>query len=61
MLNIICSACKATDGFVEGGGYPYVSAKDLKTANKTIAEQNRVITLLEEKLKEVGYEVTFGK
>jgi len=61
MLNIVCTACKATDGFIEGNGYPYVNAKDLKSANRTIAEQSRVITLLTEKLKEVGYEVTFGE
>jgi len=59
-MRIICSACKAIDD-LGGDSFPGRPAQDLEAANKTIAEQNKVITLLDEKLNELGHEVIFGK
>jgi len=59
-MRIICSACKAIDD-LGGDSFPGRPAKDLKSANQTITEQNRIVTLLTEKLEELGHEVTFGK
>ena len=61
-MRITCLACKATEDLGrDGDGYPYRPAQDLESANKTIDEQNRVITLLDEKLEELGHDVVFGK
>lgn len=59
-MRIICSACKAIDD-LGGDSFPGRPAQDLEAANKTIAEQNRIVTLLTEKLEELGHEVAFGK
>ena len=61
-MRIICTACKAIDDLGrDGDGFPYRPAQDLEAANKTIAEQNKIVTLLTEKLGELGHDVVFGK
>lgn len=59
-MRIICTACKAIDD-LGGDSFPGCPAQDLEAANKTIAEQNRIVTLLTEKFEELGHNVTFGK
>ena len=61
-MRITCLACKAAEDLGrDGDGFPYRPAQDLEAANKTIAEQNKIVTLLTEKLEELGHDVTFGK